>query len=93
MFNKYKQKIKQLENENRNLKAKLDNQNPVFDVSYKMEYLKARGEAEELKFKIHQKEDISEVIKQTREIYTQTMDDKVFKQYIELVKLYNRIGE
>ena len=46
-----------------------------------------------LKFKLNQKEDLGEVISKIRAVYLTNFDKDLHKQYIELVKLYNRIGE
>ena len=50
-------------------------------------------ELETLKFKVNQKQDLGEVIRRVKKEYLYTLDKDLHKQYIELVKLYNRIGE
>ena len=50
-------------------------------------------EMETLKFKLNQKQELGEVIRRVRKDYLYTLDKDLHKQYIELVKLYNRIGE
>lgn len=63
------------------------------ETIYMDKYLKAKRELETLKFKFNQKEDLGEVISKIREVYLSNFDKDLHKQYIELVKLYNRIGE
>lgn len=50
-------------------------------------------EMETLKFKLNQKQDLGEVIRRVKKEYLYTLDKDLHNQYIELVKLYNRIGE
>lgn len=65
----------------------------VIETSYKDKYRDLRIDFETLKFKLNQKEDLGEVIKRVRKEYLYSLDKDLHKQYIELVKLYNRIGE
>jgi len=63
------------------------------ETMYMDKYRDLKIELETLKFKLNQKEDLGEVISKIREVYLTNFDKDLHKQYIELVKLYNRIGE
>ena len=63
------------------------------ETIYMDKYRDLKVEYETLKFKLNQKEDLGEVISEIRKLYLSNFDKDLHKQYIELVKLYNRIGE
>ena len=93
----YKKKYKEARAEIEIMRKKLGNLYSQTDKSdysnLKFQMIDLRRENEELKFKLNQKEDLGEVISKIREVYLTNFDKDLHKQYVELVKLYNRIGE
>ena len=89
----YKEKYKKALEEINFMKEMYDKNAKSDNTNLKIQMLDLRRENEELKFKLNQKEDLGEVISQIRKLYLSNFDKDLHKQYIELVKLYNRIGE
>ena len=89
----YKEKYKKALEEINFMKEMYDKNAKSDNTNLKIQMLDLRRENEELKFKLNQKEDLGEVISQIRKLYISNYDKDLHKQYIELVKLYNRIGE
>ena len=89
----YKEKYKKALEEINFMKEMYDKNAKSDNTNLKIQMLDLRRENEELKFKLNQKEDLGEVISQIRKIYLSNFDKDLHKQYIELVKIYNRIGE
>ena len=95
MFFKKSRQIKELKRELDLSKQELNRYygKSATETIYKDKYYDLKMNLDELKFKFNQKEDLGEVIKRVRKEYLYTLDKDLHKQYIELVKLYNRIGE
>lgn len=95
MFFKKSRQIKELKKSLELSKAELNRYygKNASETIYMDKYLEAKRELETLKFKLNQKEDLGEVISQIRKLYLSNFDKDLHKQYVELVKLYNRIGE
>lgn len=89
----YKEKYKKALEEINFMKEMYDKNAKSDNTNLKIQMLDLRRENEELKFKLNQKEDLGEVISQIRKLYLSNFDKDLHKQYVELVKLYNRIGE
>jgi glycerophosphoryl diester phosphodiesterase len=89
----YKKKYKKALEEINFMKEMYDKNAKSDNTNLKIQMLDLRRENEELKFKLNQKEDLGEVISKIRKVYISNFDKDLHKQYIELVKLYNRIGE
>jgi hypothetical protein len=89
----YKEKYKKALEEINFMKEMYDKNAKSDNTNLKIQMLDLRRENEELKFKVNQKEDLGEVISQIRKLYLSNFDKDLHKQYVELVKLYNRIGE
>ena len=89
----YKEKYKKALEEINFMKEMYDKNARSDNTNLKIKMLDLRRENEELKFKVNQKQDLGEVISQIRKLYLSNFDKDLHKQYIELVKLYNRIGE
>ena len=95
MFFKKSRQIKELKKALELSKAELNSYytKKTCEATYMDKYHELSNELGMLKFKLNQKEDLGEVISKIREIYLSNFDKDLHKQYIELVKLYNRIGE
>lgn len=89
----YKEKYKKALEEINFMKEMYDKNAKSDNINLKIQMIDLRRENEELKFKLNQKEDLGEVISQIRKLYLSNFDKDLHKQYVELVKLYNRIGE
>lgn len=89
----YKEKYKKALEEINFMKEMYDKNAKSDNFNLKIQMIDLRRENEELKFKLNQKEDLGEVISKIREVYLSNFDKDLHKQYIELVKIYNRIGE
>jgi len=89
----YKEKYKKALEEINFMKEMYDKNAKSDNTNLKIRMIDLTRENEELKFKVNQKEDLGEVISKIREVYITNFDKDLHKQYVELVKLYNRIGE
>lgn len=95
MFFKKSKQIKELKKALELSKAELNSYygKNASETIYMDKYHELSNKLGILKFKLNQKEDLGEVISKIREVYLTNFDKDLLKQYIELVKIYNRIGE